>query len=154
MSPLVKHALRLICSTLFTISIFLPVSITVFPVDSDNLNDFIHRHNSRMVRLGLGTIHAIMGSICDLNPDDIDGDGSSEGNQVLVTQHGALVRTPVSPKPLLSTVIAPVPAVRPFMQAPPAESHPEIARAQDSELFLTLNTGVSPPAPSFPSSHS
>lgn len=150
----IKYVLQLICSALFTVSTFLPVSITVFPVDSGSLNDFFHRHNDRMVRVGIGSIHAILNSICDVNPDDIDGDGASEGNHILVTQRRALVRVPVSPKPLLSTALAPVDDVRPFIQAPHAYKHPEISRYQDSEIFLTLNTGVSPPAVFFPSSHS
>lgn len=154
MPPSLKYVLQLICSTVFSISIFLPVSITVFPADSGNLKDFANRQNNRMVRLGIGPIDAILGSLCDTNPDDINGDGASEGSQVLVSQRRALVRVPVSPKPVLSTALLPVHDLHPFIQAPRAYEHPEISRYQDSELFLTLNTGVSPPAVVLPTAHS
>ena len=92
-----------------------------------------------------GSLNAILMALSDTDPDDLDGDGSADGNPVLVAYHNALVRIPISSKPLLSIAIIPAGTTEPLLHAPRVYDHPEVSRYQEAEIFLALNTGVSPP---------
>ena len=144
MFPFVKYMLRLACSVFFSISIFLPVSFTVLTADPGDISYHVH-HNNRVIRMSIGFINAMLTALADTDPDDLDGDGSVDGGPVLVAYHNALVRIPTSSKPLLSIAIIPAGTTEPLLHAPRVYDHPEVSRYQEAEIFLALNTGVSPP---------
>jgi hypothetical protein len=144
MFPFVKYMLQLACLGLFSISIFLPVSFTVLTTDPGNISYHVHHHN-RMIRMSIGSINAILIALADRDPDDLNGDGSADGSPVLVAHHNALVRLPISPKPMFTVALAPAGPTESLLHAPCVYDHPEVSRYQETEIFLALNTGVSPP---------
>ncbi len=128
--------------TLFLFQAVSPVCITVLPARNCH-------HNDRHFGIGIVWLQFAVSSLTGSEPDDIDGDGDTDGDQVLTTSNHAISNRGVRVKPVrIDARVLPVrvafaePHITSFLE----HSVPGEANLHELPGYRSCHTGLSPPA--------
>ncbi len=128
---------------LFIIQALSPVCMTVFPGEG-NASARCRRDDTK-VKVGIVWLKTFLTVLTGCDPDDTDGDGLLDGDQVLVAKEQALARAHPRIKPCLEAWyrLLSMPERLPVLA--PEYEVPKDMRHLESDGYASLNVGLSPP---------
>ncbi len=136
---------RVIISLFFLLCALSPFSITVFQ-GKDGFNG-LFRYDAKQFRMGFVWAKVVLNAL-DRDLDDVNNDGTPDGDMILVEKHHAVIRGKLDIRPILAIFFSPYanphsgePLLSPFRE----RSVPKDVHHQERDGYLSLCTGHSPP---------
>lgn len=128
---------------LFVIYAISPVCITFLPGEGGVAAS--SRHNDATVKVGIVWLKVFLTALTDSDPDDINGDGLLDGDQVLAAKEHALLRAHLRFKPFFEAQPRLLRVPEPLLDLAREYEVPKDLHHLESDGYTSLNTGLSPP---------